>query len=158
MLPHLVASLLAGETAVAIRRLKSALVVYAFCAVLLFLAIIFALLAGYVAAAREFGQITAALGFAGVFLAIAAIVYAIHRLQAAAAARRATRRRRTEVGTLTGIAAAAALPVVLSGRWRILGLLAPAAAAAAYAIYKDHQAQRRRRPRLPEDDPEDDYE
>lgn len=152
MLPHLVASLLAGETAVAIRRLKSALAVYAFCAVLVFLAIIFVLMAAYVAAARELGPVTAALGFAIVFLLIAAVVYAVHRLQAAAAARRATRRRRVEVGTLTGVAAAAALPLVLSGRWRILGLLGPAAAAAGYAIYKDHQAQRRRRLHLPPED------
>ena len=90
---------------------------------------------GYIAAARKFGGVEAAIGFGVGFMLIALIILAVRSIAARSRARRA-RRRGVDLATIAGVAAVSVLPALLKSR---AGIIAPIVALAAYAIYRENQ-------------------
>ncbi len=137
MLGSLIAAFIAGETSTVLRRARSAAVAYLVAGLFGLIGVVFAVVAGYILAARRFGPLEAALGAAAIFLVVAVLILVVHRLRAAARARRARKRRGgdiTRMAVATGIAAAQSL---LSYRKGVLALTAvPIAAAIAYLLLR----------------------
>lgn len=148
MLFRLIASVLSGETADALDRLRLTMVLYALAALTAFAGFGFLVGAGFAAAAERWGTIEAALGFGVGFLLLAGFILLVRAIMMRVRRRRAERRRTTEVRTLAGAAAFALLPTIL--RSGGLGLLAPLAAIAAYGLYREMSGHE------DGDDPDDD--
>lgn len=141
----MLASLIAfasGESAEIVRRLRRAALVYALAGFAILAAVVFLIAAAYLYAARHYGTIEAAVGFAAGFLVVALLLVAVHRITARVHARRVAKRRSGDLVTLGGAAAVALLPM-LPALFRRRGaaagaLLVPLAALAVYAIYKEN--------------------
>lgn len=105
-------------------KLKKQAIVFGTVGLLLFVAVIFLLVAGYVALAQALGPLPAALIMAGGALLIALLVYLISRIGEGERERREReRRRQAEATTLAATAAATALPAMMRSSWgRGLGL------------------------------------
>jgi hypothetical protein len=146
MLASLIGALISGEAADAARRVKAAVIAYLIAGALFLCGAGFLIVAGYIAIAREFGAITAALGFGAGFIVLGAIVLVAHRI---VAARRRRRRNRfsAEFATLAGAAAMAGLPLLLR-RGGIGAAIAPLLALIGYAIYRENSQE------PPADDPD----
>ena len=151
-LASLIAGLVSGETAQAVRRARTAAVVYGLAGVLALTGLGFLLGAGYIWTAARYGSFAAALGFGLGFLVVAGLVVLAHKLAAGARARQ----RKADLTALGVTAALAALPALARSRGGIGALLGPAAALVAYAIYKENSG-RNSRPRdgRPDDAPPD---
>jgi O-antigen/teichoic acid export membrane protein len=145
MFARLIALLAAGEAAAIKRRIKIAAIAYAAAGVSVFLAVIFLVVAGYLAAAVRLGPIEAALWFGVGFLLLAGVIYAIYRVTARA---RAEAGKRAE-SMMVGASALAMLPALgKKGGWSaVLMALAAVAGYAAYTEYERRSRRRRRRPR-----------
>jgi len=145
MLTTLITGLVSGEAAESLGRMRKALVMYIIAGVLLLCGVTFLLLAAFIAAARRFGAIEAALGFGGAFVLIALLVLLIHRLSARSKAKKAAHRRQSEMAAVASAAAVAALPTLLSSsKGRSAALLAPALAALGWAIWRENTRTRRK--------------
>lgn len=151
MLGTLIASLAAGETANIVGRAKRAAIAYGAAALFVLFGILFALIAAYVWAAGRWGPITAALVFAGTFIALAIVTVVFQSITAKAQARRAARKRAVDAKALAATAAVAALPALLANPRSAAALTVPVLGAIGYLIYKENAGPRapRRRSRDP---------
>jgi len=138
MLASLISAFASGETVAALRRARTAAIVYGFAAVLALCGVGFLVGAGYIWAAERYGAMGAALGFGVGFLAISGLVLIIHRLSAGTRARRRARQRSADMKAIGITAALALLPTLLKGKGGLGVLLGPAVALAAYAIYREN--------------------
>lgn len=134
-------SLFTGEASAAARRARRSAIEYAIVAVAALLGFGFLLLAGYIYAARHYGELEAALGFGGGFLALSAAVLIIHRVTARARARRARERASREALAVAGALALTTLPSLLSKRGIVAGMAIPLVSAIAYAIYRENSGE-----------------
>lgn len=148
MLASLIAGLATGETMDALRRTRSAVIAYLLAAALLLLGGGFLLLAAFIAAAREFGPVGAALWFGGGFVLLGAGVIAGHRIASPTRRRRARRQRSRDFARVAAAAGIALAPALLRSRAGILALAAPVIAAVVYSIYRENSGD--------PDDPADD--
>lgn len=138
MLPSFIISIITGEAADAAHRARTSAIEYLVAAIFAICGLSFLVLAGYILAARHYGELASAVGFGAGFLAIAVGVLVYHRLKAKARSRRAKARLNQEAKTVAGAAAIAAIPAIIGKRGGVLGLVLPALAAAGYAIYREN--------------------
>ena len=138
MLASLISGLASGETVAAMRRARTAAIVYVLALSAALCGLGFLVGAAYIWAAARYGSLAAALGFGVGFLVIAGVVLLIHRLMSGARARRAARRRNADMKALGITAALAVLPTLLKGKGGLGVILGPAMALAAYAIYREN--------------------
>ena len=138
LLASLLSGFASGETVAAIRRARTAAIVYTLAALAAFCGLGFLVGAAYIWAAARYGSFAAALGFGVGFLVIAGLVLLVHRLTSGARARREARRRSADMKALGITAALAVLPTLLKGKGGLGVLLGPAVALAAYAIYREN--------------------
>jgi hypothetical protein len=138
LLASLLSGFASGETVAAIRRARTAAIVYTLAALAAFCGLGFLVGAAYIWAAARYGSFAAALGFGVGFLVIAGLVLLVHRLMSGARARRAARRRNADMKALGITAAIAVLPTLLKGKGGLGVILGPAVALAAYAIYREN--------------------
>lgn len=138
LLASLLSGFASGETVAAIRRARTAAIVYTLAALAAFCGLGFLVGAAYIWAAARYGSFAAALGFGVCFLVIAGLVLLVHRLMSGARARRTARRRNADMKALGITAAIAVLPTLLKGKGGLGVILGPAVALAAYAIYREN--------------------
>lgn len=146
MLASLLGGLLSGETMEAARRARSAAITYALAGLCGLFAIVFLLVAGYVALARVIGSVEAGLAIGAGFLVLAGFILLVHRLRQRRRIREDSKRRKSELIAVATTTAIAMLPTLARGKGGLLTLLAPAVAVVAYAIYRENAAR--------EDDPD----
>ena len=137
MLASLIAAFVSGEAMDVARRAKWAAIAYLLAAILCLCGLGFLIGAAYIAAARRFGSIEAAIGFGIAFLVMAALVLAIRAI--AASLRRRPSRRTIDLATIAGAGAVSALPLLLRSR---AGIISPLIALAAYAIYRENRKKK----------------
>lgn len=137
-LASLIAGLASGETLAAVRRAKTAAIVYVVVAITACMGAGFFLAAAFMWAERRYGPIEAALGFGAGFVVLAGLILLIYRLSAGSRARRQARRRRTDLTALGATAALGLLPTLARGRPGPGLILWPLATLVAYAIYKEN--------------------
>lgn len=138
MLAALLGGLASGETKLALRRAKLAVMVYALAAVFLLCGAGFLIGAAYIYAAARYGSFETSLGFGGGFVLLALLVLLIFKLSAPRRARRAAAFRSSEISALmaaSGVAIASNLVRSRAG----IGLLAtPLVGYIAYRIIKEN--------------------
>ena len=137
MFPRLVALLASGEASVVKRRLKTALMAYVLLAVTGLFALIFLLMAAYLAAAARWGAIGAAFWFGIGFVVIGVIVFATYRILARAQRRAQQHRRAADRSAIAGASALAMLPTLVGRKGGAAGLLVVVAGVAGYAAYRE---------------------
>ncbi|TIX55012.1 MAG: hypothetical protein E5V28_25035, partial [Mesorhizobium sp.] len=93
MLASLVSGLASGEAVAAVRRARTAAIVYALAALAALCGVGFLVGAAYVWVAGRYGPMAACLGFGVGFLVIAGLLLLFHQQSAGARARRRARRR-----------------------------------------------------------------
>ncbi|MER8743049.1 hypothetical protein NKH54_08175 [Mesorhizobium sp. M1004] len=138
MLAPLISALASGEAIAAMRRARTAAIVYGFAAVAALCGLGFLQGAAYIWAADRYGSMAACLGFAAGFLVLAGLIVLIHQLAAGTRARRRARRRNADLKALGITAALAVLPALLKGKGGKGVILGPMIALAAYAIYREN--------------------
>lgn len=138
MLARLVKLLAAGEADAVKRRVKTALIAYTAAALCAVAALVFLILAAYLAAAVEWGAFDAAILFGIGFLALAGVILLIYKIVARARQRELRRKRAADATTLAGASALALLPSLLSRKGGTSALLAGLAAMAGYAAYREY--------------------
>ncbi|AGB43940.1 hypothetical protein FJ950_10545 [Mesorhizobium sp. B2-3-14] len=142
LLASLLSGFASGETVAAIRRARTAAIVYMLAALAVFCGIGFLVGAAYIWASARYGSLAAAIGFGVGFLVIAGLVLLTHRLMSGTRMRREARRRKTDMKAIGITAALAVLPALLKGGLKGKGglgvILGPAVALAAYAIYREN--------------------
>lgn len=138
MLAPLISALASGEAIAAMRRARTAAIVYGLAAVAALCGLGFLLGAAYIWAADRYGSMAACLGFAAGFLVTAGLIVLIHQLTAGTRARRRARRRNADLKALGITAALAVLPALLKGKGGKGVILGPMIALAAYAIYREN--------------------
>ncbi|WP_187968375.1 hypothetical protein [Aquibium microcysteis] len=144
MLATLVAALASLDTSRVKRRVRRAVIDYAFAGVAFLLGVGFLLAAAFIWAAARFGAFEAALGFGFGFLSLGAIIMVIHRLVVARRARRRAEREKAEQFRSFATAAALAAVPALVRKAGVLGTLAlPLAALAAFAIWQENRPRPR---------------
>lgn len=143
MFAALIAQIAAGETAKIVQRMKRAALAYAVAGLLLFLALIFALIAVYVWMAVKYGPISAAMVFTAVFAVLGVVVIVGHRVTSRVQARRAARRRSVDAKAIATTAAVAAIPALLARKGTGIALLVPLLGAVGYLIYQENRGGRR---------------
>jgi len=138
MFPTLLASVVSGEALIAIRRLRSAVVIYVLATLLILVGLGFLTGTAYIALFEEVGSFYASLYFGIGFVALAVVLLIIFRIVSAMRVRTARRRKSTEARALVSAAAIAAIPALLSARRGGRGLIATAVAGAVtYFIYQE---------------------
>lgn len=141
------------DTARMTRRIRRAVIDFAFAGIALLLGLGFLIAAAFIYAAEMYGSFSAALAFGIGFLVLAAIIMLAHRM---AVARRVRRRRRqaqsNQLRSMATAAAVAAAPALVRSLGVVGTIGIPLAAIAAYAIYREN-----RRPAV-EDEFEDPYD
>lgn len=150
-LASLISALASGEAIAAMRRARTAAVVYGLAAVAALCGLGFLLGAAYIWAADRYGPMAACLGFAAGFLVLAGLILIIHQLAAGTRARRRARRRNADLKALGITAALALLPSLLKRKGGKELVLGPIIALVAYAIYKENVKPR---PGDPDDEAE----
>lgn len=142
MLGSLLAGLISGETALAVKRARRAAVFYAVAGVFLACGIGFLIGAAYIWTAARYGALEAALGFGGGFVLLALLVLLVHRLGGRSRAKKAADRRRADLTSLGVTAAVAVLPVLLRNRTAVGALTAAAASIAALYVIRENTPDR----------------
>lgn len=137
-LASLLSALASGEAALAVRRARTAAIVYALAALAALCGVGFLIGAGYIWLSIRYDSLTAALGFGVGFLVIAGLLVLVHQLSARARARRLAAQRNADLKALGLTAALAVLPSLLKSKAGMGALLGPAAALVAYAIYREN--------------------
>lgn len=137
MLARLFALLATDEAAVIKRRVKAAVVTYALVGAAALLALVFLIIAGYLAAAVRWGAIASAIGFAVGFLLLALLVYIVYRVVSGAQRRAQQRKRAADASMMAGASAMAMLPALLSKRGGMATALMALAGIAGYAAYRE---------------------
>jgi hypothetical protein len=136
MLASLIGAFISGEAMDAVRRAKTAAIIYMSAAILFLCGVGFLIGAGYIAAARRYGSLEAAIVFGVGFILIGGILLAIHAI--VASARRRRKRRSIDLAPLAGAAALTALPLLLKRGGGMAAILAPLIGFAAYAVYREN--------------------
>lgn len=147
MLASLIAGLASGETAAAIRRARTAAIVYGLAISVALCGLGFLVGAAYIWTASRYGSLAAALGFGVGFLLLAGLILLIFQISAGSRARRRAQQRNADMKAIGITAALAVLPALLKGKGGLGVILGPAVALAAYAIYREN---------VKPDDPEED--
>ena len=145
MLASLIGAFISGEAMNVARRAKAAAIAYVLAAILFLVGLGFLVGAGYVAAARNFGTISAAIGFGVGFVLLGAIVLGVHAIMASAR-RHQKNQRALDLATIAGAAAVSGLPFLLK-RGGLAGIMAPLLVLLAYAVYRENRSE-------PPDDPD----
>jgi protein-S-isoprenylcysteine O-methyltransferase Ste14 len=130
----LIAAFVSGEALVAVRRAKGNAIAYIFVAIFGMVGVGFLVGAGYIAAARRFGSLEAAIGFGVGFLLVALLII-IGRKIALSRRRSRTERRKADMAAIIGAATVSALPLLLRSR---AGLVGPLVALGLYALYREN--------------------
>ncbi|UDL88022.1 hypothetical protein LGH82_23065 [Mesorhizobium sp. PAMC28654] len=138
MLASLISGFASGETVAAIRRARTAAIVYAVAALVALCGIGFLVGAAYIWTASRYGSMAASLGFGAGFLVIAGLILLIYQLASGTRARRRAKRRDADLKAIGITAALAVLPTLLKGKGGLGVILGPAVALAAYAIYREN--------------------
>ena len=138
LLVSLLSGFASGETAAAMRRARTAAIIYVLAMLAALCGLGFLVGAAYIWAAARYGSLAAALGFGAGFLIIAGLILLIHQLMSGARARREARRRNADMKMIGITAALAVLPALLKGKAGLGLILGPAAALVAYAIYREN--------------------
>jgi len=139
MLFSLIASVFSAEARETVGRARRGAIVYLVAAVLAAAGVGFLVGAGYIAAARRFGDLEACLAFGAGFLVVAVLIAAVQRLSAAARARRARERRRRE---LAEIATAASAGLLGSKKGVVTGLAASLLTGLVLGLYRENRRDR----------------
>lgn len=147
MLASLIAGLASGETAAALRRARTAAIVYGLAISVALCGLGFLVGAAYIWTASRYGSLAAALGFGVGFLLLAGLILLIFQISAGSRARRRAQQRNADMKAIGITAALAVLPALLKGKGGLGVILGPAVALAAYAIYREN---------VKPDDPEED--
>jgi len=142
MFARLIALLATGEAAAVKRRIKAAVVSYVVAGFLGLLAIIFLVLAAYLAAAERWGSIAAAIGFGLCLLVLSVVVFIAYRITARSR-RRAEMSRRAE-SMMVGASALAVLPTLVGKKRNWLTAAIVLAGLASYAAYSELTRKGRR--------------
>jgi len=137
-LASLIGGLASGETAAALRRARTAAIVYLLAGSAACLGLGFLVAAAFMWAERRYGPIEAALGFGAGFLVAGGLVLLAYKVGAGARARREAKRRKADLTALGVTAAAALLPALARIRPGPGLILGPLAAVAAYALYREN--------------------
>lgn len=139
MLASLAAAFASGETALAVRRFRRAVVAYVLAALFAMVGAGFLLGAAYLSVVPRYGPLQTSLIFGGGFVLAAILVLLIHRVTRSVRRGGFGRQRKTDMTAIGVAAVAAAIPSLLRRRGSMLGLvIAPVLGAAAYAIYKEN--------------------
>jgi len=130
-------ALLGHEVGSAVDRAKSTAIIYSVMAVFVLIAVVFFLIAGFLALSDLYSPITAALIMGGAFVVLTLVLYVgavIGRGQQKK--KQAERRRSSDTGALLTTAALTAVPALMRSPL-IVRLGIPAAAIAAFAMMRD---------------------
>jgi predicted membrane channel-forming protein YqfA (hemolysin III family) len=152
MLSSLVAAFVSGEALGVVRRARRAAIVYIFAAIALLTGLGFLIGAAYVAAARRFGAVEAAIAFGLAFIVMGLLALAIHAWAGRTRKREAVGRRSADLATIASVAAVSLLPTLLRGpsalrgKAGLAGILGPALAVFAYGIYRENVKPDDKRP------------
>ncbi len=138
MLASLVSGFASGETLAAVRRARTAAIVYALAALTALCGLGFLIGAAYIWTAGRYGSMSASLGFAAGFLVIAGLILLVYHLASGARERRRAKQRGADLKAIGITAALAVLPTLFRGKGGLGVILGPAAALAAYAIYREN--------------------
>ncbi|MCV3207758.1 hypothetical protein OHD62_14030 [Mesorhizobium sp. YC-39] len=138
ILATLISGLASGETVSAMRRARTAAIVYVLAALAAFCGLGFLVGTAYIWAAGRYGSMAAALGFGIGFLLIAGLILLVYKISAGTQARYRTQRRNADLKAIGITAALAMLPTLLKGKGSLGAILGPAIALAAYAIYREN--------------------
>lgn len=151
MLGSLIAAFISGEAVNVARRAKAAAITYVLVAILAAIGLGFLIGAGYIAAARRFGDIGAALAFGAAFIAVALLILLVHAFTASRRTR-LRERRSIDLAKILGAATVTAIPLLLRSRAGTGALLGPLLGLVAYAILRENRAGRDSDPDLRDDD------
>jgi heme A synthase len=143
MLASLIASFASGETMVAVRRARRALIAYTLAGLAALVGIGFLIGGAYIWTAHHYGWTRAAVGFGVGFLLLAGLVLLINKLMSGAQKRRESRRRNKDLTALAAASALAVLPNLFRGKAGLGTILGPALAVVAYEIYRENRKSRR---------------
>lgn len=139
MLASLAAAFASGETALAVRRFRRAVIAYLLAALFCAVGVGFLIGAVYTAVVPRYGPLYTSLIFGGGFIVAAIFVLIVHRLTRTVRRRGFGRQRKADITAIGVAAVAAAVPSLLQRKGSALGLVvAPVIAAVAYAIYKEN--------------------
>ena len=148
MLATLIANIASGEALLALRRAKVTFIVYALCAVLALIGLVFLLVGAYLYTAAHIGPIDAAAAFGGGFIGMGLFILIVFKLTTRARRRRAADRRKGELATLAAASALALLPALANKKSATTLLIAPLLGILGYRIYKENS----RKPKTPPDE------
>ncbi len=140
--PSFLISIISGEASDVVQRARRSIIEYLLAGIMALCGFWFMLLAGYIFAARHYGDLAAALGIGAAFLVLAVALLLYHRIRARVRARRVRERRAREAKSVANTAMLALLPVLLSRRGGLASMLLPALGAAGYAIYRENSLRR----------------
>lgn len=138
MLGSLIAAFISGEAVSAARRAKAAAIAYILVAIFGAIGVGFLIGAGYIAAARRFGDVEAALAFGAGFIAVALVILLVRALTGSRRARQ-RERRQIDIAKILGAATVTAIPLLLRSRAGAGVLLGPLLGLVAYAIYRENR-------------------
>jgi uncharacterized membrane protein (UPF0136 family) len=139
MLATLIGALVSGEVAAWLKRLRVAVALNVVAALFALTGLGFLVGAAYVAAARRFGMVEAAIGFGIAFILVAGILVGLRNWLAA---RNRHNQRPADLATMAGTAALTALPLMSKSRKAAGAVLVPLAGIGAFLLFR---ALRRRR-------------
>lgn len=137
MLARLFATLATGEAGLIKQRVKTAAIAYAVALVAGVLAVVFLLVAGYLAAAVRWGAIDAAFWFGIGFTVLTALILIVYKIVAAAQRRAQRRKRAADASAMAGASAMAMLPAIVGKKGGTTVVLLGLAALAGYAAYRE---------------------
>ena len=138
MFASLISGLASGETLAAMRRARTAAIIYVLATIAALCGLGFLIGAAYIWTAFRYGSFAAALGFGIGFLVLAGLILLIYQISAGSRARRRAERRKSDMTAIGITAALAVLPTLLKGKGGLGVILGPAAALVAYAIYREN--------------------
>lgn len=136
MLGRLITALAAGEVSEVKQRLRLAAVCYLIMGFMIVMALMFFIVAAYIAAAFRWGPLEAAIGFAVGFTLIAIITLAVYKIITLARKRAQKRRLAEDATMLAGASAVAALPALLGKVGGINPILIALAGLGGFALFR----------------------
>ncbi|MBZ9678836.1 hypothetical protein [Mesorhizobium sp. ES1-1] len=136
MLATLITGLASGETIAALRRARTAAMVYLLAGIVALCGVGFLIGAAYIWTAIRYGSQVAALSFGAGFLVAAGLILVVYKIAEGSRLRRRAERRKADVTAVGVTAALAVMPTLLKGKSGLGVILGSAAALAAYALYR----------------------
>lgn len=136
MLARLFALLATGEAGLIKQRVKTAAIAYTLALTMAVLALVFLLVAGYLAAAVRWGAINAALWIGIGFAVLTGLVLIVYKIVSAAQRRAQRRKRAADASMMAGASAMAMLPAIIGKKGGTTAILIGLAGLAGYAAYR----------------------